>query len=30
MCPPGGNESTAFAADCIDHYDLYVFENADG
>jgi hypothetical protein len=30
MCPPGGNDSTAFAADYVDHYDLNVFEKADG
>src|SRR5258708_22397922 len=29
MCPPGGNNATAFAADYVDHHDLNVFQKTD-
>jgi len=30
MCPPGGNDAAAFAADYVDHNDLNVFQQTDG
>jgi hypothetical protein len=29
-CPPGGNNATAFAANYVNHYDLDVFDQANG
>jgi len=30
MCPPGGNDPPAFAADCVDGYNFNAFEKSDG
>jgi len=30
MCPPGGNNATAFAADYVNYYDFNPFDQANG